>query len=200
MSPKKNTRKKGSVEAPFEWNDKKATAALLIAMGQDTRTSIANQIGVHVKTVQYWESFTEFQQKIIENRSKVIQSTELNLLQSYSEQIFNMRHLINSKLNNKAEQKRVPVEKLLAEFRKYLGQIFVVQKGGNPVHMQSDVSITHSGSVELIEGLLKEVEGSDSKDGLNSRLLEIANEVVADKEKEYESVEGRDFHVPSSDS
>jgi len=189
---KATTRRKGSVDAPFEWNDRKLKAAFRIALGQDTRPTIAADLGIHPQTLRFWESFKEFQRKVDENRDKILQSTELHLMQGLSEQVFNLRHLINAKLRNKADQEKVPVERLLAEYRKYTQQIFEIQKGGKPISMKStsDINVTHTGSVEFVEKLLEEAGKTGSRDELSHRLLEIAGEVISDKERALSEDEG----------
>ena len=169
----------------FEWTQPKRQAAFLIALGQEPKTVIAKKVGVHRKTLQYWEAIQQFIQQVNEYREKILLQTDESLLRGISEQVFQIRHALNTKFKDAKEIKSTPLARLLTEYRKYMETALKVQLGGKPVQIEGNIGVTYEGKNQ-IEDLIKQAQAAGSDPAaIEASLLAIAGEIVADKEKEY---------------
>jgi hypothetical protein len=137
----------------FDWTPAKRKAAFLLAVGQDPKTIIAKKVEAHPKTISYWGKHPEFQRQVVEFREKILLTTDEQLTRTLSEQVLNMRGALNIKLNSLAELKKIPTERLLAEYRKFIETIFKVNKGGDVTHHTGELNVNYGGKIRQGSGV-----------------------------------------------
>lgn len=181
-SSKKHTNK--AILKHFEWTPTRRKAAHLIAFGQEPKTVIAKQLGIHRKTISFWETFPEFQREVQERREKYIIATDKQVTKALSEQLLAMRTVLSKKLSNAKELEKIPTEKLLAEFRKYLAEVFKVSKGGDVMVHQHEGNFTYGGKLQ-IEQLLGSM-GPDDQQRMAQAIDGIADQILEERAREIE--------------
>ena len=161
----------------------------MIAMGQETKSEIARRLGVHRKTIHHWETFREFQEKVLEMREKIILETDEQLIRGISEQVFRVRHILNAKLSKASTVEDTDTVKLLSEFRKLMETLHKIRSSNSAVPQEHLVNVNYTGRVQ-IEQLLGGIEDAVQKGKVEDNLLAIANQILCEKEGEMGDILG----------
>lgn len=188
MENKATEPKKQVMKKPFEWTATKRKVAYEIALAQEPKYVIAEKNGIHRKTIAYWEGFPKFQKRVQDLREKILVDTDERIVVGLSEQLLAMRNALHAKLTNVAELKKIPTEKLLAEYRKYMDTVFKVSKGGDMVRHHHEGEINYNGKLQ-IEEMLDAVESETERQVIEQTLLKMADEIVDEHAKVLESGE-----------
>ena len=183
MGHNRETSKKGKLDAPFQWNKRRLQIAFQLAQGQETKTSIARKFGIHRKTIHHWETFKEFQEKVLENREKIIQDTDEKLIRGLSEQVFKVRHILNEKLSRASAIEATDTVKLIGEFRKLMETLHKIGNTKTSVPQEHLVNVNYGGRVQ-IENILNDIEDVVQKGKVKTRLDDIAGQIIEDKARE----------------